>query len=53
MWAKNRKGKSFIEEKLDMFLGSAEWMVDFYKAVVQHILNQVLDHSMLMLDDNP
>lgn len=34
MWAKNRKGKGYIEERLDMFLGSTEWMVDFDKAVV-------------------
>lgn len=53
MWEKNKKGKGFIKERLDMFLGSAEWMVDFDKAVVQHILNQVSDHSILMLDDNP
>lgn len=49
---KNRKGEGFIEERLDMFFGSAEWMVDFDKTVVQHILNQVSDHSMLMLYDN-
>lgn len=36
-----------------MFFGSAEGMVNFDKAVVQNILNQVSDHSMLMLDDNP
>lgn len=46
LWEKNRKG--FIEERLRMFSGSAKCMVDFDKAVVQHILNKVSDHSMLM-----
>lgn len=52
-WANNRKGESFIEERLDMFFGYAEWLLDFYKEVVQHILIQVSDHSILLLDSMP
>lgn len=49
-WANNRKGEGFIEERLDMFFGSADWLVDFARAEVQHLLNQASDHSMLLLD---
>lgn len=52
-WANNRKGEGFIEERLDMFFGSPEWMVNFDNAVVQHILNQASDHSILLLDSKP
>lgn len=38
-WA-NRQRERFIEKRLDMFFGSAEWLSDFDKSKVQHILTQ-------------
>lgn len=52
-WANNRKEEGFIEERLDRFFGSSEWMVDFDGAAVQHILSQASDHTMLLLDTKP
>lgn len=33
-WANNRKVEGYLEERLDMFFGSAKWMVEFDCAVV-------------------
>lgn len=33
-WANNRQGEGYIEERIVMFFGSAEWMLEFDKAVV-------------------
>lgn len=52
-WENNMNWEGFIEKSVDMFFGSTNWEVDFDKAVVQHIINQSSDHSMLMLDSNP
>lgn len=52
-WANNRQGEGFIEERLDMFFGSAHWFLDFEKAQVKHILLQSSDHSMLILGTVP
>lgn len=38
-WANNRSGKGLIEERLDMFFGSAEWFVSFDKSEVMHLLS--------------
>lgn len=38
-WANNRAGEGFIEERLDMVFGSAEWLVENGKAEVQHFSN--------------
>lgn len=53
IWASNRQGEGFIKERLDMYFGSADWHMDFDKTEVQYILNQSLDHSMLVLVTNP
>lgn len=52
-WANNRQGEGFIEERLDMFFGSESWLLDFDKSMVQHILTQSSDHSMVLLDTEP
>lgn len=52
-WTSNRQVEGFIEERLDMVFGSADWHVDFDKTEVQYILNQPSDHSMLVLVTNP
>lgn len=50
-WANNRQGEGFIEKRLDMFFGSAEWLSDFDKSVVQHVLTS--DHYMILLNIEP
>lgn len=52
-WANNRQGEGFVEERLYMFFGSAEWLSDFDKSEVQHILTQSSDHSMILLNTEP
>lgn len=52
-WANNRQGEGFIEERLDMFFGSANWLLSSDQAMVQHILTQSSDYSMVVLDSKP
>lgn len=52
-WANNRQGEGFIEKRLDMFFGSADWILSTDQVVVQHILTQSSDHSMVILDSKP
>lgn len=47
-WANNRVGEGFIQERLDRFFGSAEWLLHFDKAEVKHVLRQASDHSLLV-----
>lgn len=51
-WANNRVGEGFIEERLDIFFGSAEWLVEYEKAEVTHYAKHSSDHRMLLLDTN-
>lgn len=53
IWTNNRMEEGFIKERLDMFFGSTDWMLDFEKAEVKHILTQYSNHSMFLLDTNP
>lgn len=52
-WANNREEEGFIQDRLDRFLGSVEWMLHFDTAEVTHILRQVSNHSLLILDTQP
>lgn len=52
-WENNRQGEGYIEERIDMFFDSAEWLLEYDKAEVLHLRNQSSDHSMLVLDNNP
>lgn len=52
-WANNRQGEEFIEERLNMFFGLAEWIIECDQAGVKHILAQALDRSMLLLYTKP
>lgn len=52
-WENNRYDEGFIEERLDMFFRSADWLLSFDQAVVQHILTQYSDHSMVVMDSKP
>lgn len=49
-WANNRQGEGFIEEMIEMFFGSPDWMLEFDKVKVQHLMKQSSDHSMLFVD---
>lgn len=49
-WANNREGKGFIQERLDRFVGSGEWMLNHDSAMVTHFRMQSSDHSLLVLD---
>lgn len=52
-WANNREGEGFIQERLDRFFGSKEWMLEKDTAEVKHYLKQASDHSCLILDTMP
>lgn len=52
-WVNNREDEGFIQERLDKFFGSIEWLLHFDKASVEHITRQAFDHSLLLLDTNP
>lgn len=52
-WANNRAGEGYIQERLDRFFGSAEWLVQYDTAEVTHILKQASDHYLLLLDSKP
>lgn len=45
MWANNRKGEGFIQERLDRFFGSGELMVENDRAVLLYVLRQSSNHS--------
>lgn len=52
-WANNRDGEGFIEEKLDKFFWSSEWMIQCDTAEVLHVSRQASDHSLLVLETMP
>lgn len=49
--ANNRKGEGFMEERLDRFFDSPEWIYQCPSDVVHHVQKQSSDHSLPMLDD--
>lgn len=52
-WANNREREGFIQERLDRFLGSSEWLLHFDTAEVTYVLRQSSDHALIMLDTKP
>lgn len=52
-WANNRETEGYIQERLNRFCGSVEWMGQHENATVCHVLKQTSDHAMLILDTNP
>lgn len=52
-WANNTEQEGFIQEWLDRFCGSAEWMIQNEKAEVKHVLRKTSDHALILLDSNP
>lgn len=53
IWANNREGKGFIQERLDKFCGSNEWILLNENVVVHHILRHTSGHAMILLDTKP
>lgn len=49
-WANNGEGEGFIQERLNRFFGSVEWMIQYDTAKVKHFLRQASDHSLIILD---
>lgn len=41
-----------MQERLDRFFGSAEWMLHFDKVEVKHVIRQAYDHSVILVDSN-
>lgn len=52
-WANNREREGYIQERVDRFFGSVEWMSQFDTVEVNHILRQTSDHYLLLLDSKP
>lgn len=52
-WDNNREEEGFIQERLDRFCGSAEWMIQNEKAEVKYVLRQTSDHALILLYSNP
>lgn len=46
-WANNRDGEGFMQERLDRFCGSTDWMLRYYSVEVKHVLKQVSNHAMI------
>lgn len=42
-----------MDEKLDHFFASADWVLEFQSAQVLHLEKQSLNHSILVLNSNP
>ncbi|CAA0827445.1 Unknown protein, partial [Striga hermonthica] len=52
-WANNRRGSSFVEEKLDRFFVSPDLNMQFPNSIVKHINLISSDHCMILLDCLP
>lgn len=49
-WENNREGEDFVEERLDGFFGSSEWILECPDVEVTHIPKQASNHSLIVLD---
>lgn len=52
-WANNREQEGFVEERLDRFFVSLDWIMAYPQAVVTYVHKQSSDHSLLFLDSTP
>lgn len=52
-WANNRADEGFVQERLDRFFGSMQWMLQCDTAEVIHTARQSSDHALLILDTQP
>ncbi|GER55038.1 retrotransposon protein [Striga asiatica] len=51
-WCNNRRGKDFIEERLDRVFASYDWIFQYKNALVLNCLKTASDHSLLVLSDD-
>lgn len=52
-WSNNQEGSNHIEERLDRFLASYEWVTIFENYAVEHLLRKSSDHCPILLDIQP
>lgn len=50
-WANNREGEGYVEEILDRFFVSHDWLYNSPKAIVHHIQKQSSDHYLVLFKD--
>ncbi|GER38816.1 RNA-directed DNA polymerase (reversetranscriptase)-related family protein [Striga asiatica] len=48
-WSNGRQGSDFVEEKLDRFLLSPNWLLQYPKSFVTHVQMVSSDHHLLVL----
>ncbi|XP_052297218.1 uncharacterized protein LOC127902351 [Citrus sinensis] len=49
-WSNKRYGNHFIEERLDRFLCSKDWEINFQESVSTNLVNWSSDHCPILLD---
>lgn len=52
-WVNNRAIEGFVEERLNRFFASLDWLLEFANATVLYEEKQSSDHSLLVLEFNP
>lgn len=52
-WATNSEGEGFIQERLESFSGSLDWMLLNDMAIVNLVIKPTSDHSLKILDSKP
>lgn len=52
-WANNHELEGFVEERLDHFCSSPDWLLNFPQALVTHEFKQSSDHFLLVLNTHP
>lgn len=52
-WANNKEREGFIQEILDRFFDSSEWMIQNDIVEVRHVVRQASDLAMIVLDSKP
>lgn len=50
-WANNREGEGFMEERLDRFFVSPEWLYQNPKTLVHRIHKQSSDNCLVLFED--
>lgn len=51
--ANNRELEGFVEERLDRFCASLDWLLNFPRALILHEHKQSSDNSLFVLDTHP
>lgn len=51
-WTNNQAGDDYVEERLDRFFISSDWLFCHPKTVVNHIKKQSSDHCLLLFEEH-